>query len=102
ERDPYVAAVVASAMLFFAMRSAFQAAGLTWMIGGIPVPGSAGRMLLLGQLLRIEAPGDRDLGRLALVGGATLAFITVAIPLQLDRQWITIGWALEGAAVAWV
>ena len=26
ERDPYVAAVVASAMFFFAMRSAFQAA----------------------------------------------------------------------------
>jgi uncharacterized membrane protein len=26
----------------------------------------------------------------------------VAIPLQLDRQWITIGWALEGAALAWL
>jgi uncharacterized membrane protein len=102
ERDPYVAAVVASAMLFFAMRSAFQAAGLTWMIGVIPVAESAVLMLLFGQLLRIEAPGDRDLGRLALVGGATLAFITVAIPLQLDRQWITIGWALEGAALAWL
>jgi uncharacterized membrane protein len=26
----------------------------------------------------------------------------VAIPLQLRQQWITIGWALEGAAVAWL
>jgi hypothetical protein len=102
ERDPYVAAVVASAMFFFAMRSAFQAAGLTWMIGAIPVAESAVLVLLFGQLLRIEAPGERDLGRLALVAGATLAFITVAIPLQLDRQWITIGWALEGAALAWL
>ena len=41
-------------------------------------------------------------GRLALVAGAALAFLTVAIPLQLDEQWITIGWALEGAAVAWL
>src|SRR5206468_5667569 len=23
-------------------------------------------------------------------------------PLQLHRQWITIGWALEGAALAWL
>jgi uncharacterized membrane protein len=31
-----------------------------------------------------------------------LAFVTVAIPLQFDKQWITIGWALEGAALAWL
>jgi uncharacterized membrane protein len=58
--------------------------------------------LLLRQLLSIERPGGRDMGRLALVGGAALAFITVAIPLQLRHQWITIGWALEGAALAWL
>ena len=54
------------------------------------------------QLLRIEPAGERDLGRLALVAGAALAFVTVAIPLQLEQQWITIGWALEGAALAWL
>ena len=58
--------------------------------------------LLLRQLLRMEQPGARDRGRLALVAGTTLAFVTVAIPLQLHRQWITIGWALEGAALAWL
>jgi uncharacterized membrane protein len=42
------------------------------------------------------------LGRLALVGGSALAFITAAVPLQLDKQWITIAWALEGAALAWL
>jgi uncharacterized membrane protein len=26
----------------------------------------------------------------------------VAIPLQLDKNWITIGWALEGAALVWL
>ena len=36
------------------------------------------------------------------MAGAVLAFVTVAIPLQLDKQWITIGWALEGAALAWL
>jgi uncharacterized membrane protein len=28
-----------------------------------------------------------------------LGFITVAVPIQLDRSWLTIGWALEGVAV---
>jgi uncharacterized membrane protein len=53
-------------------------------------------------LLAAEPAGHRDPGRLALVGGAALAFITVAIPLQLRHQWITIGWALEAAALAWL
>jgi uncharacterized membrane protein len=57
--------------------------------------------LLLRELLRIEPTASRDLGRLALVAGTALGFATVAIPLQLAHQWITIGWALEGAALAW-
>jgi uncharacterized membrane protein len=50
----------------------------------------------------MEPRGDRDLGRLAIVAGSALAFATVAIPLQLKQQWITIGWALEGAALSWL
>jgi len=53
-------------------------------------------------LLRLEPPGHRDLGRLALVAGVALAFVTVAIPVQLQHQWRTMGWALEGAALAWL
>ncbi len=102
ERDPYVAAVLASAVFFFAARAALEAGQYGWMIGALPVAQGAIMAFLLRQLLRLEPPGHRDLGRLALVGGATLAFVTVAIPLQLDRQWITIGWALEGAALAWL
>jgi len=28
-----------------------------------------------------------------------LSFAAVAIPLQLQKEWITLGWALEGLAV---
>ncbi len=46
------------------------------------------------------AVGDPDRRRnLAWFAAVALAFASVAIPLQLDRQWITIGWALEGVAV---
>jgi len=102
ERDPYLAAVLASAMFFFAARAALVAGQYGWMVGALPVVEGTVMALLLRQLLRIEAPGERDLGRLALIAGTALAFVTVAIPLQLHRQWITIGWALEGAALAWL
>lgn len=49
-----------------------------------------------------SALGDYRRDQLALVAGAALAFITAAIPLQLDKQWITIGWALETLALAWL
>ena len=101
-RDPYIAAIVGSAMFFFAGREALEGGGYEWMVGIVPVIAALGLAVLLRQLLQIERPGGRDLGRLALVAGAALAFITVAIPLQLEHQWITIGWALEGAALAWL
>jgi hypothetical protein len=101
-RDPWVAAIVASAMAFFAGRAALEAGGYAQVIGLLPVIEGLVLVVLLRLLLRMEAPTDRDLGRLALVAGSALAFATVAIPLQLEQQWITIGWALEGAALAWL
>jgi uncharacterized membrane protein len=102
DRDPHIAAILASAMAFFAARAAFGAAGLDSFVGIIPVFEGAVLALMLRALLRLEGEGQRDVGRLAMVAGATLAFVTVAIPLQLRHQWITIGWALEGAALAWL
>ena len=101
-RDPHLAAVLASGVFFFAARQAFRLGGLSWMVGAIPVFEGAMLALVLRLLLRIQQPGTRDLGRLALVAGASLAFVTAAIPLQLQHQWITMGWALEAAALAWL
>jgi len=42
------------------------------------------------------------LAYLALFSAIALGFVALAIPLQLDRQWITIGWAFEAAAVWWL
>lgn len=39
---------------------------------------------------------------LALLGGASLFFITFIFPVQFERHWLTIGWALEGAALVWL
>jgi uncharacterized membrane protein len=102
DREPWLVALAGAAMTFFAARAAFINGGLEWMIGVVPVAQGLVTAILLRALLRVERAGARDLGRLALVAGAALAFVTVAIPMQLEHQWITIGWALEGAALAWI
>jgi len=50
----------------------------------------------------VERAAPRDVGRLALVAAVALGFATTAIPLQLENEWLTIAWALEAAAVAWL
>jgi uncharacterized membrane protein len=101
DRDPFITALAGSVFFFFAGRAALLQGAHSQFVGAVPIAAAAVMTLLLRQLLRLEPIGSRDLGRLALVAGGALAFATVAIPLQLNRQWITIGWALEGAALAW-
>jgi len=101
-RDPYMTAIGGSVFYFFAARMALLQGGLSSIVGIVPVFEGLVLALLLRALLRIEPIGERDLGRLALVAGAALGFATVAIPLQLEHQWVTVGWALEGAALAWL
>ncbi|MDD5687295.1 MAG: DUF2339 domain-containing protein [Elusimicrobia bacterium] len=42
------------------------------------------------------------MSQLALFAGVSLFFITLIFPLQFEKQWITIGWALEGIALLWL
>jgi len=99
---PYLAAVLAGIPFFFQAYHSISQAGWKDAIGILPIAQALLMTLLMVRLLGIESRGARALGRLALVAGAGLAFITVAIPLQLEREWIVIAWALEGAALAWL
>jgi hypothetical protein len=101
-REPWLVALGATVMAFFAGRQAFESGGLQSIIGVVPVVLGVVTVVLLRSLLRLERAGERDITRLALVAGMALGLVTVAIPLQLHHQWVTIGWALEGAALAWL
>jgi hypothetical protein len=101
-RLPFLAALLASACCFLAARPAWVHLGYGPVIGALPVLQALLLVPHLLRLLRLQPPGARDLGRLAAMAGGMLAFITVAIPLQLDREWITLGWALLGLALAWL
>lgn len=45
------------------------------------------------------ADDDRRRWSLAWFAAVALGLVSVAIPMQLEREWITIGWALEGLAL---
>ncbi|WP_396637253.1 DUF2339 domain-containing protein [Maribacter sp. R77961] len=44
--------------------------------------------------------GDKNLFYLA--AGLVLVFITIAVPVQLDGNWVTLLWAMEAALLFWI
>ena len=100
-RAPYLAAILATAPAFFFGHHAMVRGGAEGVIGLLPVTLAAVLAVTLWRLLATEPAAERDTGRLAMVVGAVLALVTVAIPLQLEKEWITVGWALLGAALVW-
>jgi len=66
------------------------------------LPLGLGALTLTAALLARRTWADADPVRtsaMVWLMAVTLCCITVAIPLQLDREWITIGWALNGLAL---
>ncbi|MDP9291225.1 MAG: DUF2339 domain-containing protein, partial [Verrucomicrobiota bacterium] len=73
------------------------------MLGLVPAAFAVPLLLALVVLLkRTAVENAARTAQLALFGGAALFFITLIFPIQFDRQWITIGWALEGVALFWL
>jgi hypothetical protein len=103
QRAAHLVAVLASGAFFLFMRRALVAGGYGGVIGLLPILEA---LVLAGLLARLVlhkgSTEDSRPALLALTAGAALAFVTVAIPLQLEKQWITLGWAFEAAALAWL
>ncbi|HTQ78708.1 MAG TPA: DUF2339 domain-containing protein, partial [Thermoanaerobaculia bacterium] len=100
---PHLAVVLASVSFFLFAQRALVTGGFQGVIGALPVVQAIALAVVLARLVRVEPQlpaAERSPGRLALVAGAVLACVTAAIPLQLDREWITIGWAFQAAALA--
>ena len=106
---PWLTSALAGPAYFLPLYRAVVAGwGKAW-IGLLPVVMAAAVLAaLIGVARRFRAaPADAEgpnlrLRYLALFAAVALGFVTLAIPLQLDRQWITIGWALEAAALWWL
>ncbi|MEP6995773.1 MAG: DUF2339 domain-containing protein, partial [Acidobacteriota bacterium] len=72
-------------------------------LGAASVVFGALALIALRRSMSVQS-GDAEEKRFstALFGAVTLLFLTAAIPILLDKEWITVGWALESAALAWL
>ena len=88
-------------LIYLAVKASFH--GMAGSMGLLPavfvLPGIAS---VLGVLRLVKPEGDVRNAQLAWFGGVSLLFITLIFPIQFDRQWLTISWAMEGAALIWL
>ena len=54
---------------------------------------------LAAKLLLARSAGSRR--EILMMIAVALTFVTIAIPIQLQSNWITIAWAVEGLAILW-
>jgi hypothetical protein len=95
---PHVAAIVASGMFFVHTYALREALGFEAYAGFLPLAQAVLLLVLFVQLLRFEPHPLR----LTLVGAAVLGFLTIAVPVQLDRVGTMIGWSIMAVALAWL
>jgi hypothetical protein len=99
----WASAALAAPLHFFLIYDAIKRGYPNDLLGLVPaalaVPPLIGLLIILK---RMPAASSVRNAQLALFGGAALFFITLIFPIQFERQWITIAWALEGAALCWL
>lgn len=100
---PWATAALAAPLHFFLVYAMVKAAYPNPYMGGVPAAFAIPMLLGLASVIRGWGPGapNRD-SLLAWFGGSTLFFITLVFPIQFEKQWITVAWALEGAALLWL
>jgi uncharacterized membrane protein len=87
------------ALIFDIITKAFPALRNGLAPAAFVVPYAVATLFLVRKRQAVPASGD---ARLAWQAGAALFFITLIFPIQFDREWITLGWALEGLALIWL
>src|SRR6266550_1371341 len=100
---PWATAALAGPLHFYLVYQLIRTAYPNWVPGLVPAAFALPSLLGLFVLLErkpLTSPARN--AQLALFGGATLFFITLIFPIEFEQEWITVGWALEGAALCWL
>jgi uncharacterized membrane protein len=100
---PWAAAAMAGPLQFFLIYRLVKLAYPNQMMGLLPAAFAIPALLSLVIVLKqVPSASSARMSQLACFGGVALFFITLVFPIQFENQWITIGWALEGAALLWL
>ncbi|HSE41802.1 MAG TPA: DUF2339 domain-containing protein, partial [Acidobacteriota bacterium] len=101
---PWIASALAGPLHFYLFYSVIHRAYPNNFMGLLPAVLSLIPFLSLFQRYR-NLPQKEEIVRnaqMAAFGGAALFFITLIFPIQFEKEWVIIGWALEGAALLWL
>jgi len=100
---PWATAALAGPLHFYLVYQLIRTAHPNGILGLVPAAFALPSLLgLFVVLKRTPLASSARNAQLAFFGGSALFFITLIFPIQFDRQWITVGWALEGAALCWL
>ena len=100
---PWAAAALAGPAQFLLIYRLVKIAWPNPTMGLLPAAFAVPALLSLVAILKtVPAENKSRLTQLAWFGGVALFFITLIFPIQFSHQWITIGWAIEGAALLWL
>ena len=101
--EPWIASAIAGAGTFLLVHDLIRHAWPNGMMGLLPAAFAVPSLLSLLAVLRSAPTMDKPTQiRLSWLGGVALLFITLIFPIQFDRQWLTVSWALEGACLVWL
>ena len=93
------ASALAGPFWFLALRDLFEERFGGAAIGIVPL---ALAVLSLGAVLRVRnlwrQEDPRRKRSLVWFAGVGLSFVAISVPVQLEREWITVGWSLVGLA----
>ena len=98
-----LAAVAANGSVYFGLAYALLRTNHHEWLGFLAVSVAATYLAFAALIRRtIALRSSTDFRPLLLVIGMAIAFITLAIPIQLTGFRITVGWALQAAALTWL
>ena len=96
-RVPWVTSALSGVLHFWLVYELVESAYPHLRNGLLPalfiVPYALGLWHLIARRGASPASGD---ARIAWQGGAALLFVSLIFPIQFEREWITLGWAVEG------
>jgi hypothetical protein len=100
---PWIASALSGVGHFLLVHDLVKRSFPNSMMGLVPAAFAVPALIALVVVVRqVSAMDSLNRSRMAWFGGVALLFITLIFPIQFDRQWITVSWALEGALLLWL
>ncbi|MFZ4764383.1 MAG: DUF2339 domain-containing protein, partial [Roseimicrobium sp.] len=100
---PWATAALAGVGTFVLVHALIKTTWPNDVMGLLPAAFAVPALLGLAAVVKLHPQNtSARLSQLAWFGGVALFFIILIFPMQWDKQWLTVSWALEGAALCWL